>query len=52
MRILATCEKINEELYQKQKVYVLIQLMDFIRFSAEITDNELDFLRQSLQLSM
>ena len=44
MRILATCEKINEELYQKQKVYVLIQLMDFIRFSAEITDNELDFL--------
>ena len=44
MRILAICEKINEELYQKQKLYVIVQLMDFILFSAEITENELDFL--------
>lgn len=44
MRILAICEKINEELQQKQKIYVMVQLMDFIAFSAEITGNELDFL--------
>ena len=44
MRILAICEKINEELHQKQKLYVLIQLIDFILFSGEISENELDFL--------
>ena len=44
MRILAICEKINEELQQKQKLYVMVQLMDFISFSAEITVNELEFL--------
>jgi hypothetical protein len=44
MRILAICEKIIEELHQKQKLYVLVQLIDFILFSAEITENELDFL--------
>jgi ABC-type multidrug transport system ATPase subunit len=45
MRILAICEKINEELHQNQKVYVLIQLMDFISLGEEITENELDFLQ-------
>jgi ABC-type multidrug transport system ATPase subunit len=45
MRILAICEKINEELRQNQKVYVLIQLMDFISLGEEITENELDFLQ-------
>ena len=44
MRILAICEKINEELQQKQKIYVMVQLMDFISFSAEITEKELDFI--------
>jgi len=44
-RILAICEKINEELHQNQKVYVLIQLMDFISLGEEITENELDFLQ-------
>jgi ABC-type multidrug transport system ATPase subunit len=45
MRILGICEKINEELRQNQKVYVLIQLMDFISLGEEITENELDFLQ-------
>ncbi len=45
MRILAICEKINEELHQHQKMYVLIQLMDFISLGEEITENELDFLQ-------
>jgi ABC-type multidrug transport system ATPase subunit len=44
VKILGICEKINEELQQKQKFYVLVQLMDFILFGAEITDNELEFL--------
>ena len=44
IRILGICEQINEELQQKQKFYVLVQLMDFILFGAEITENELEFL--------
>jgi ABC transport system ATP-binding/permease protein len=44
VRILAICETINEELQQKQKLYVIIQLLDFILFSTEITENELDFM--------
>ena len=44
VRILGICEKINEELQQKQKLYVLVQLMDFILFGAQITDNELEFI--------
>lgn len=44
VRILAICETINEELQQRQKLYVIIQLLDFILFSAEITENELDFM--------
>jgi ABC-type multidrug transport system ATPase subunit len=45
MRILAICEKINEELQQKQKIYVLVQLLDFISLGQEITGTELDFLQ-------
>jgi ABC-type multidrug transport system ATPase subunit len=44
MRILAICEQINVELRQKQKIYVLVQLVDFISLGDEITENELDFL--------
>ncbi len=44
IKILGICEKINEELQQKQKLYVLVQLMDFILFGGEITDKELEFL--------
>ena len=45
VRILAICEQINEELQQKQKVYVLVKLMDYISLGEEITENELDFLQ-------
>ena len=44
VKILGICEQINEELQQKQKLYVLVQLMDFILFGAVITENELEFL--------
>ena len=44
MRILSICEQINGELRQKQKIYVLVQLIDFISFGSQITENELDFI--------
>lgn len=44
VKILAICQKINEELQQKQKIYVLVQLLDFISLGEEITETELDFL--------
>jgi ABC-type multidrug transport system ATPase subunit len=44
IKILGICEKINEELQLKQKLYVLVQLMDFILFGGEITDKELEFI--------
>jgi ABC transport system ATP-binding/permease protein len=45
MKILGICEKINNELKQKQKIYVLIQLIDFVSLGEEITENELDFIQ-------
>jgi ABC-type multidrug transport system ATPase subunit len=44
MRIKRICEGINKELRQKQKIYIIIQLIDFISYGKEITENELDFL--------
>ncbi len=45
MKILSICEKINEELQQQQKIYVLVQLMDFISSGKEITENQFDFIQ-------
>lgn len=45
MRILSLCESISEELHQKQKIYVLVKLIDYISLGEEITESELDFLR-------
>ncbi len=44
VRILSICEKINEELEQKQKIYVIIQLIEYIAYGIEIRETELDFL--------
>lgn len=44
VRILGICEKINEELEQKQKIYVIIQLIEYIAYGIEIVEKELDFL--------
>lgn len=44
IRILGLCEAINEELEQKQKIYLIIQLIEFISFSEGITEKELEFL--------
>jgi len=45
VRILGICEKINEELTQTQKIYVLIQLIEYIAYGIEIREKELDFLQ-------
>jgi len=45
VRILSICEQINEELEQKQKIYVIIQLVEYIAYGIEIRDTELEFLQ-------
>lgn len=44
VRILGICKKINEELHLKQKLYVMVQLLDFISYGDEITENEKEFI--------
>ena len=44
LRIKRICDGINEELRLKQKIYIIIQLIDFISYGKDITANELDFL--------
>ena len=44
MRIKMICEGFNSELRQKQKIYIIIRLIDFISYGKDITENELDFL--------
>ncbi len=45
VRILAICEQINEELHQKQKIYVLVKLFDYLMSDRDITDYELDVVQ-------
>ena len=45
VRILSICEKINEELEQRQKVWVIIQMIEYIAYGIEIRETELDFLQ-------
>lgn len=44
MRIKRICEGISRELRQKQRIYIVIQLIDYISYGKDITKNELDFL--------
>ncbi len=44
VRILSICEQINEELEQRQKIYVIIQLVEYIAYGIEIRETELEFL--------
>lgn len=44
MRIKNICDDINNEFRAKQKIYLIIQLIDFISYGTEITSRELDFL--------
>jgi ABC-type multidrug transport system ATPase subunit len=44
VKILGICEQINKELEQKQKVYVIVQLIEFISMDKNMTEKENDFL--------
>lgn len=44
LRIKNICDDINNEFRIKQKIYLIIQLIDFISYGTEITSRELDFL--------
>ncbi|MGL5891294.1 MAG: ATP-binding cassette domain-containing protein, partial [Bacteroidia bacterium] len=45
VKVLRICTQINEELTQKQKVVVLIRLLEFIHSSYEISEQELEFVK-------
>lgn len=45
VKVLRICSQINEELTQKQKVVVLLRLIEFIHSSYEISEQELEFVQ-------
>ncbi len=45
VKVLMICEQINEELQQKEKVIVLLRLLEFINQGEEVTAKELDFVK-------
>ena len=45
VKVLRICEQINGELKQDQKLLVLLQLLEFICFDSDITEQELDFVK-------
>ncbi|HBS87700.1 MAG: hypothetical protein A2W91_15665 [Bacteroidetes bacterium GWF2_38_335] len=45
VKVLAICERVNEELRQEQKVLVLLQLFEFINFNGQVSENEMEFVK-------
>jgi ABC-type multidrug transport system ATPase subunit len=45
VKVLKICTEINQELAQKQKVVVVIRLIEFINSSGEISEQELEFVQ-------
>ena len=45
VKVLRICLQINTELTQKQKMIVLIRLMEFVKSGAAITDQEAEFVQ-------
>ncbi|MCD4793178.1 MAG: ATP-binding cassette domain-containing protein [Bacteroidales bacterium] len=45
VKVLKICSEINEQLHQKEKVVVLIRLLEFIIENGVITEKELDFVK-------
>lgn len=44
VKVLTICTVINQELTQKQKIIVLIRLLEFVNSGTEITEQEFEFL--------
>ena len=47
VKILKICTQINEELAQKQKIIVLIRIIEFINENQTVTEQELEFAETS-----
>jgi len=45
VKVLKICSEINEELHQKEKVVVLIRLLEFVNENEVITEKEYDFVK-------
>jgi ABC-type multidrug transport system ATPase subunit len=45
VKVLMICHEINEQLQQKDKIIVLIRLLEFIHEDSMVTDKELDFVK-------
>ncbi len=45
VKVLKICSEINEQLQQKEKIVVVIRLLEFINQDSVITDKELDFVK-------
>ena len=45
VKVLMICHEINEQLEQKEKIIVLIRLLEFIHEDYVVTDKELDFVK-------
>ncbi|MDF1548015.1 MAG: ATP-binding cassette domain-containing protein [Bacteroidales bacterium] len=45
VKVLMICHEINEQLEQKEKIIVLIRLLEFIHEDFEVTEKELDFVK-------
>lgn len=44
VKVLKICTQINEELTQRQKIIVLVQLLEFVKSGGEITEQEMAFV--------
>ena len=44
VKVLRICSQINEELTQKQKVIVLIRIIEFIQSNENVTEQEIEFV--------
>ncbi len=45
VKVLKICSEINEQLHQKEKIVVLIRLLEFINENEIITEKEIDFVK-------
>jgi len=45
VKVLKICSEINEQLHQKEKIVVLIRLLEFVNENKVITEKELDFVK-------
>jgi ABC-type multidrug transport system ATPase subunit len=45
VKVLKICSEINEELHQKEKIVVLVRLLEFVNVNGDVTEKEMDFVK-------